>query len=367
MSLIVDLKIGRKDDYMPAKISYKDLNRHVFVAGTTGAGKTALILNWYKQQSLFKTSKILIDPSGSLSKDAFSISGGYYCSVDHPIGLNPLAAPYEPFDVADIIIEAITQVIKVTNPDNIQLTAKMNGALREAVPACITRGRKTLIELRDYIKNMRIPAETKDGIVDRLQVFIQDPRFRRMLCEAEPLDFAKLIEKKESFILDCSGMSEEKMVFLGTIVTQMIKSYLRFSRKDEYKPVVMFVDECHNFINENFFAILKEGRKYNICTILATQDFALMNQKLKHVILSNVGSLVSFKVGSREALDIAREFVTVTPDDLLSLEKFRCAYKSKEEGFCKTYPPPLVKRREIKKPEFKDNFFDLRWFDVHMS
>ena len=42
------------------------------------------------------------------------------------------------------------------------------------------------------------------------------------------------------------------MVFAGTIISQMVKSYFRFERPKEYKPLAFYVDECQICLTKIF-------------------------------------------------------------------------------------------------------------------
>jgi len=108
------------------------------------------------------------------------------------------------------------------------------------------------------------------------------------------------------------------MIFTGNIVSQGIKNYFRYSRPKEYLPLSLYFDEAQNFVNENMFDILKEGRKFLISCCLASQDFALINPALTHVML-NVGTIISYKLGYREASLISKE-LGMTPGDLQNLK-----------------------------------------------
>jgi hypothetical protein len=219
----------------------------------------------------------------------------------------------------------------------------------------------------DYLENnMQGHGETRQGIIDRLNLFIQDTRMNRILCEANPISWKDIIDNHRTLILDCRGMSEDKMIFIGTIVTHGLKSYLRYGKADEFKPVALYVDECHLFLNENYFTILKEGRKYKVAAILATQDFASVPPKLTDTILSNVANLISFRVGFKEANLLSREFPTFQTKDVQNLQKFHCAFRTlKEEGIAKTLPPPFVKIKSIRRAEAEPDI-DFRpvWFEL---
>jgi hypothetical protein len=74
----------------------------ILMLGKSGTGKSANILNWWQQDCLHKYAKILIEPSGFLAKDCYSISKGKacYCSLDHP-GTLIHASPCDPNQISD--------------------------------------------------------------------------------------------------------------------------------------------------------------------------------------------------------------------------------------------------------------------------
>jgi len=366
--MISHFRIGNTPEYMPVKISEGERYKHIFIAGMPGVGKTAMLSNMWMQDCLIPTAKVLIDPSGFFAQDAYSMSGGIYCSIDNPVGINPMMDDYHPDDIADNLIEAINQVTKLST-ENVSLTVRMRSILREHIVWCIENNRRRLDSLVDRLKNGQGHAETRQSLIDRINMFIQDSRMNTILCEAPPINWEDIIENKRTFILDCHGMSEDKMIFLGTLITHGIKSYLRYSRKTEFKPLALYVDECHLFINPNYFTILKEGRKYHVSAILATQDFINMPRDLSGTILSNVGTLLSFRVGFNEASLLSREFPSLQTKDLQSLPKFHCAFRTVGgEGIAKTLPPPfIVKKKVLSPPIPKGNDIGFKWFTLEES
>lgn len=240
----------------------------------------------------------------------------------------------------------------------------MLSVLREETVWCLQNGRKRLDSLVDALKNhSRAHAETRQSLVDRLNMFIQDKRLFQILCEAPPIDWEDIIENKKTFILDCHGMSEPKMMFVGTLVTHGIKSYLRYSKKTDFKPLVLYIDEAQLFINPNYSTILREGRKYRVSAIIGTQSFAAMPKNLTDTVLATVGTLISFKTGFMDASLLSREFPSLQTKDLQSLPKFHCAFRTVYgEGIAKTAMPPFVKKAKPKPVEVFKEQFKNEWF-----
>lgn len=87
--MMASLRVGNTADYAPVKITEGERYKHIFIAGMPGVGKTALLSNFWMQDCLIPTAKVLIDPSGFFAKDAYAMAGknAIYCSLDSPRGL----------------------------------------------------------------------------------------------------------------------------------------------------------------------------------------------------------------------------------------------------------------------------------------
>ncbi len=322
------LKIGL-NNYLPVHIKDNDRYNSILIIGKSGTGKSSLLAGWWEQDRFYRNAGILIEPSGFLAADCWGIGRGRgrYCALDSPISINPMAQPYNPNQISDNIIEAINQVVRhTTDGANNSLTAKMRGILDKAIKWCLERNRKSLLHVRDYVANLKGDGETRDGIIQRLNLLLSDERLIQIICGNNAIEWGEFIQKGESLIVDCHGMGSDKMVFVGSLVSHGIKSYLRYERPKEYRPLSLVVDECHNFVNANFLDILKEGRKFKLSTILSTQDFAVIDEKMARVML-NVGTLLAFRSGYREASLIAKE-LCIPAETIQFLDKYYVVYKT---------------------------------------
>jgi hypothetical protein len=363
------LKIGRTESFSSAYIKERYLS--ILLLGKSGTGKSTSILNWVYDDSFWNYSKIVIEPSGFLAKDCFKILKGKarYCSLETPVSLNPMLLPYDPNTISDTIAECINQVIQLTTPND-SLTARMRVMLDDKVKYCLKNNRKSLLHVRDEIAKITVGAETRDGILSRLNFILNDERMERILCEGKSVRWGEFISSGQSFLLDAFAMGREKMIFVGNIIAQGIKNYFRYERPKVYRPCAMYVDECHNFVNYNFFDILKEGRKFKLSVVLSTQDFAAIDYKLARVML-NVGNIVAYRLGAKDAQLVGNE-LDVSRQDLQFLEKYHCAYLTPEEtGFCKAKMPPLIPRSSPakskpvkKKRESISSWFEIRPYEV---
>ncbi|MHC1743939.1 MAG: hypothetical protein AB9873_13025 [Syntrophobacteraceae bacterium] len=346
------------DGFMP--VYWKDRHTHLTLLGKSGQGKSSFIKHCWYQDNMYRNAKILIEPSGFLAHECYSISGGEYCSLKTPISINPMQSNYDPDTISDLIAECINQVISICS-SNQPFTVKMRSLLDESIKWCLERNRRSLIHVKTHLEAQTGNTETRDGIIHRLNFLLNDERFHTIITGNDSIKWGELIANKGTFILDGFGLSKEKMIFAGNLISQGIKNYFRYERPKEYKPVSIYVDECHNFINTNFMDILKEGRKFKLSCLLATQDFSDIEDKLTRAML-NVGNIVSYRLGSREARMVASELGVTAPDVQL-LEKHSLAYLlGNKSGTGKAPRPPQVKIVTIKKVEPKKT--SRGWFTL---
>jgi hypothetical protein len=66
--------------------------------------------------------------------------------------------------------------------------------------------------------------------------------------------------------------------------------------------------------------MVSELRKFHIALVLAHQHLYQLEEEVRHAVLGNVGTLVSFRIGPEDAQIIAREFEPVfATEDLVNL------------------------------------------------
>ncbi len=358
------LKIGL-DNYLPVYVKDKDRYNSILVIGKSGTGKSSLLSGFWEQDSFYNNARIMIEPSGFLARECWSIGKGRgrYCALDSPVSINPMQQPYNPNQIVDTVVEAINQVVRhTTDGANNSLTAKMRGLLDSGIKWCLERNRRSLLHVRDYIANLKGDNETRDGIIQRLNLLLSDDRLIPIICGNNAIEWGEFIHKGESLIVDTHGLSYDKSVFMGSLTSLGIKNYLQYERPKEYRPLSLVVDEAHNFLNSNFFSLLKEGRKFKLSTVLSTQDFAVIDDKMARVIL-NVGTLIAFRSGHREAALIAQE-LCIPASEIQFLDKYYVAYKTPQAtGIAKTPRPPIFKEvalNQVKPQPIKTS----GWFDL---
>jgi type IV secretory pathway TraG/TraD family ATPase VirD4 len=119
------------------------------------------------------------------------------------------------------------------------------------------------------------------------------------------------------------------------------------------KAFFLFVDEFQNFVPENFSLILSEARKYGLCLTLAHQYLGQLDEKLREAILGNVGTIICFKVGVKDAEVLAKEFYPeFKKKHLINLKKYKVYLKMSIDGetskpfSARTLPPSLSQKSQ---------------------
>ncbi len=112
----------------------------------------------------------------------------------------------------------------------------------------------------------------------------------------------------------------------GLFVTAL--SLAAFSRasvpEETRRPFYIFVDEFQSFTTLSVANMAAELRKYRVGMILAHQYLQQLHPDVRHAVLGNAGTLISFRLGAEDAAYLAREFEPVfTADDFIRLPNYR--------------------------------------------
>ena len=106
-------------------------------------------------------------------------------------------------------------------------------------------------------------------------------------------------------------IGENTSRLLGSmLITQIELSALSRADKgeEERRPFYLYVDEFQNFLTLSFTNILSEARKYGLCLIFSHQYIDQLDENIREAIFGNVGTIISFRIGAKDAKYLAREF-----------------------------------------------------------
>ena len=132
--------------------------------------------------------------------------------------------------------------------------------------------------------------------------------------------------------LSKGNLGEENSSFLGLILVPRILM-AAMSRadmpKEQRRDFFLYVDEFQNFATPDFAVILSEARKYRLGLCVANQFIGQVEEEVKNAVFGNVGSMISFRVGTTDASYLSREYTPVfSEEDLLNIERFHVYIKT---------------------------------------
>ena len=93
------------------------------------------------------------------------------------------------------------------------------------------------------------------------------------------------------------------------------------------------MDEFQNFTTLAIANMLSELRKFGVGMVLAHQYLHQLHPDIRHAVLGNAGTLLSFRLGPEDASFIAREFEPyINHLDLMNLPNYQVYVKLMVDG-----------------------------------
>lgn len=357
----VSLKSGRKLDVLvglnshhgintPIGLSDEERERHMYIIGGTGNGKTTLIKYQIVQDILNGKGVAVVDPHGDLAEELL----GYipenrtedviYINPDdlkYPVGINLLELPEgleDEDDVLrekDIITESTVSVLRKIFSQDDSGGHRVEYVLRNTIQTALTLKEANLFTIfrllnddkfRDSVvsqlkdKDLKIFWENEigeagemqrvkmaAGITAKIGRFLFSASARRMLEQNKStIDFDTVMDEKKIIICNFSkGLLGEdtSMLFGVTLLAKLQLAALRRARVKQASriPFYLYVDEFQNFATMSFVQMLSEARKYKLFLTMAEQSTQQQEeQRLVNIVLANVGTVIAFRSGSPE-------------------------------------------------------------------
>ena len=166
-----------------------------------------------------------------------------------------------------------------------------------------------------------------------------------------------MMDSQQIFIANLSkgGLGDSKSGLLGSfLISAFQQAAMQRPTKEQAQkrglpeppPFTLYVDEFQSFETDEFVNILSEARKYGLRLVLAHQFSSQLRQPIRDAIFGNVGSIISFRVGSEDAAILSAEFNReYPPSRFTDLANFNVATKlASDDGVSTarigaTFPP----------------------------
>jgi hypothetical protein len=368
----------------PVVLSPRDRRHHLYAIGKSGTGKTTFLHNLIFQDICAGHGVGVIDPHGDLASDLLNYiprrrieDVAYFnpADLEHPVGLNLLGAT--PPDNRHLVASGIVNVFKSTWPDF--WGPRTEYILYAAVAALMDCDNISLLGIQRMLSDGRyrswVVRQVKDPMVrsfwvdeferanmplrqemvapvqNKVGQMLMSPHLRNILGQIRSrLDARFMMDNGRIFIADVSKgkLGADKANLLGSLlVTQFELAAMSRSNIPEYerRDFYLYVDEFQTFASDSFTSILSEARKYHLSLTLSHQYTDQVRPEIRDAVFGNVGSIVAFRVGQRDAELLENEFGgEYAASQFVDLENYQICARILEDGrhgnsfFAKTLP-----------------------------
>jgi len=151
-------------------------------------------------------------------------------------------------------------------------------------------------------------------IQNKVGQLLMSPPVRNVLGQVKrKIDPRFMMDNRRILIANLSKglLGEDKANLLGSLLVTSFE-LAAMERVDvpesERRDFFLFIDEFHNFATDSFATILSEARKYRLNLTLSHQYLDQLRESVHHAVFGNVGTVISFRVGGRDARELAKEF-----------------------------------------------------------
>lgn len=370
-------------------IKTEDRRKHTYIIGKTGAGKSTLIANMAIDDIRRGRGVGIIDPHGDLSETILDyipkrrLNDVVYLEpfdTERPFSLNVMEIKNKQHK--DLVSSGIVSIFYKLYGES--WGPRLEYILRNVILTLLELPNATLIDvvnllgdaefrkksvaqltdpvLKAYWENEfekmpdKLRSEAVSPIQNKVGQFISSTMIRNVVGHPKSsINLEEIMNEGKILILNLSQgkLGEDNASLLGAmIVTQIQLAAMNraFAKEESRKDFFLYVDEFQNFATASFIKILSEARKFRLSLNLTNQYIEQLDETIQRAIFGNVGTLISFVVGARDAYSLSREFAEIYSEaDLVSLGKFDVVMKLSVDGQtsapfpARTLPLPKLK------------------------
>ncbi len=331
----------------PIGLTQAERERHMYVIGGTGNGKTTMLFYSILQDIRAGNGLAVIDPHGDLAERILRyipeerIKDVVYMNPDdlaYPVGVNLLELPEgisgdDLLREKDLVTEATISVLRKIFSDDDSGGHRIEYILRNSIQTALTLENPTLFTIFDLLNDAKFRRKATKGLQDKhladfwknemgkagefqrvkmaagitakIGRFLFSASAKRVLEQPRStIDFDDILASNKILICNFSKglLGEDTSALFGTtILAKLQTAALRRARLNETSrtPYYLYVDEFQNFATMSFVQMLSEARKYKLLLTMAEQSTSQQDeQRLVDIILANVGTVVCFRSGS---------------------------------------------------------------------
>ena len=333
--------------------------RHTHIIGSSGTGKSSLLLNLIQQDIENGEGIAVLDPHGDLINQILGMIPDDRIDdvvlvdpsdIDFPIGFNILSAHSDEEKsllASDLI--AVFRRLSTSWGD------QMDTVLQNAILAILESNQGgTLSDLRLFLLDAKYRKQFLLTVTDpeivfywqnvfpqltggksigpvltRLQDFFTRKPLRNMVGQqVNKLDFADIMDSGKIFLARLpEGCGEENSYLLGTLLVSKFQQ-LAMARQSQQasarRDFWLYIDEFDHFITPSMAKILSAVRKYRLGFTLAHQSLHQLQSdpKVASAVMTQPCTRIVFKVGDDDAKKLGEGFESFDERSLKNLAKF---------------------------------------------
>jgi hypothetical protein len=333
--------------FTPFGLKQTDRLSHCYAIGKTGVGKSTLLETMALQDLAAGRGFALIDPHGDLAETlapvAAAVAGERLIYLDatrpdQPFGYNPLRRVRE--DKIPLAVSGLLESLRKLWPD--AWGVRMEHVLRSSLYVLLERDGSALPDIlrlfadkgfrRSVTSQARNPvikafwtqefenypsrfqAEAVAPIQNKLGALLSDPMlYRALVAPKVDLHFRRVMDEGRILIVNLSKgrIGEDSALILGGLIVTTL-GLAAFSRAEvsagSRRPFFVYLDEFQSFTTLALVNMMSELRKYGVGLTLVHQHLHQLDDDIRHAVLGNVGTIMSFRVGPEDAKVMAAEF-----------------------------------------------------------
>jgi hypothetical protein len=358
-------------EIVPVYLSPDQRVRHTHIIGSSGTGKSSLLLSMIRQDIENGEGVAVLDPHGDLIDQILGIIP--YNRIDDVVLVNPSDVE---FPIGFNILQAHSEEEKnLLSSDLIAVFRRlstswgdqMDVVLQNAILAFLESSRGgTLADLRRFLLEPPYRSEFLQTVQDseliyywqkvfpqlsggksigpiltRLQDFFSRKPLRNMVSQPEnKLDFGQMMDSGKIFLAKLSEglLGKENSYLLGTLLISKFQQ-LAMARQAQNvtarRDFWIYIDEFFNFITPSMAEILQGARKYRIGLTLAHHNLRQLQRdaEVASAVMTHPCTRIVFQVGDEDAKRLGDCFESFDAKSLKTLEKFHAIARVERNDF----------------------------------
>jgi hypothetical protein len=390
----------------PIGLTVAQRQKHTYVIGKTGTGKTTLLASSIYQDMVNGKGLAVLDPHGDMFRELLEVVPEHRkqdvivfdpSDREYPLGLN-LLDPGVEFTDEDDRRDWITSIVLSVFErlaDEKQWGPRMEHILRNATLTALHLPKPSLYTIQRLLTDKKYQQEVAGTLKDpvlrqfwekefklmgsmqlsnataplthRLGHFITTKMSRHILLqEKSTLRVAEIMNEGKILLVNLSkgDIGKDQSYFFGTILTSLVwmAAYQRTKIPEkERRDFFLYVDEFQNFATRQFTDITSEGRKFHVSVIASHQNIAQVEDKaILKIVAGNSHTIICLKASPEdEGFILPYMEPAVQKGDIVNLSPYNFFMKTTADESEDAFSGQTVPLRAKRSAETRDYVMEL--------